>query len=111
MADVQTHWGILPRWKARALALAEIQTVVNDAADPPEEPEEEGPDPMELLRKWGRIRELQKMAQRCDELLERYDLLEQRERLRAAAHDALMAAEKEFTPEPSADDVDGMTRN
>jgi hypothetical protein len=29
MEDVQTSWGILPRWKARALALAEIQTVVN----------------------------------------------------------------------------------
>jgi hypothetical protein len=37
MEDVQTSWGLLPRWKARALALAEIQTVVdavtrNDAA-------------------------------------------------------------------------------
>ncbi|HZZ25519.1 MAG TPA: hypothetical protein VFE60_24520 [Roseiarcus sp.] len=29
MEDVQTTWGILPRWKARALALGEIQAVVN----------------------------------------------------------------------------------
>lgn len=29
MEDVQTAWGILPRWKARALALGEIQAVVN----------------------------------------------------------------------------------
>jgi hypothetical protein len=29
MEDVQTSWGLLPRWKARALALAEIQTVIN----------------------------------------------------------------------------------
>jgi hypothetical protein len=112
MADVQTPWGILPRWKARALALAEIQTVINDAAEPPTEPaEEQGPDPLEMLRKLGRIRELQRMAQRCDALLERYDLLEQRERLKAAAHAALMAAEKEFTAPPSQDDVDGMTMN
>jgi hypothetical protein len=110
MADVQTPWGVLPRWKARALAISQIQTVINDAADQPE-PEEEGPDPMELLRKWGKIRELQRMAQRCDELLERYDLLEQRERLKAAAHDALMAAEKEFTPEPTMDDIADMTMN
>ena len=32
MEDVQTAWGILPRWKARALALGEIQAVVNAAA-------------------------------------------------------------------------------
>jgi hypothetical protein len=30
MEDVQTSWGILPRWKARALALGEIQAVVNE---------------------------------------------------------------------------------
>ena len=30
MEDVQTAWGILPRWKARALALGEIQAVVNE---------------------------------------------------------------------------------
>jgi hypothetical protein len=30
MEDVQTAWGILPRWKARALALGEIQVVVNE---------------------------------------------------------------------------------
>ena len=30
MEDVQTTWGILPRWKARALALGEIQAVVNE---------------------------------------------------------------------------------
>jgi hypothetical protein len=51
------------------------------------------------------------MAQRCDELLERYDLLEQRERLKAAAHAALMKAEAEFTAPPSLDDVDGMSMN
>jgi hypothetical protein len=28
--DVRTEWGVLPRWKARALALGEIQAVVNE---------------------------------------------------------------------------------
>jgi hypothetical protein len=32
MEDVQTSWGLLPRWKARALALAEIETVLDAAA-------------------------------------------------------------------------------
>jgi hypothetical protein len=88
--DVQTPWGVLPRWKARALALAEIQSVINDAAKTPLTDEDKPPplaadaepDPLELLRSLGRIRELQRMAQRCDELLERYDLLEQRQRHR-----------------------------
>jgi hypothetical protein len=58
-----------------------------------------------LLRKLGRIRELQQMAQRCDELLERYDLLEQRDRLKAAAHQAMMEAEALYTA-PEDDDCD-----
>jgi hypothetical protein len=29
MEEVMTSWGSLPRWKARALALGEIQSVVN----------------------------------------------------------------------------------
>jgi hypothetical protein len=119
MEDVQTQWGILPRWKARALALAEIQAVINDAAETPLTDEEkppplaadESPDPLEQLRRLGKIRELQKMAQRSDELLERYELLEQRQRLKDAANAALMAAEKEFTAPPSLDDVDGMSMN
>jgi hypothetical protein len=116
MIDVQTPWGLLPRWKARALAIGEIQAVINDAADQPSN-EKPAPltadqsDPIELLRKLGKVRELRRMAERCDELLERYDLLEQRERLKAAAHDALMKAEAEFTPEPSPEDIDGMTMN
>ena len=31
LVDIQTSWGIMPRWKARALALAEIQTVLREA--------------------------------------------------------------------------------
>lgn len=32
LENVHTAWGILPRWKARALALGEMQRVINDAA-------------------------------------------------------------------------------
>ena len=34
LEDVKTEWGVMPRWKARALAMAEIQAVLNDAAAP-----------------------------------------------------------------------------
>jgi hypothetical protein len=32
LEDVQTAWGTMPRWKARALALAEMQTVIREIA-------------------------------------------------------------------------------
>jgi hypothetical protein len=31
LADVQTSWGVMPRWKAKALALGEIQAVLREA--------------------------------------------------------------------------------
>ena len=31
LEDVKTEWGVMPRWKARALAMAEIQAVLNEA--------------------------------------------------------------------------------
>jgi hypothetical protein len=31
LEDVNTEWGRLPRWKARALALGEIQAILNEA--------------------------------------------------------------------------------
>jgi hypothetical protein len=31
LVDVETSWGMMPRWKARALALSEIQSVVREA--------------------------------------------------------------------------------
>jgi hypothetical protein len=106
MLEVDTAYGRLPLWKAKALMVGRIQHVLNDAVQQTTAPADErppplaadaAPDPLELLRKWGRIRELRKMAERCDELLQRYDLLEQRERLKATAHAALMAAEALYT--------------
>jgi hypothetical protein len=106
MMEVDTAYGRLPLWKAKALMVGRIQHVLNDAVQsstapvderPPALAADAEPDPIELLRKWSRIRELQKMAQRCDELLERYDLLEQRQRLKDAAKAALMEAEALYT--------------
>jgi hypothetical protein len=31
LEDVMTSYGLIPRWKARALALGELQAVINDA--------------------------------------------------------------------------------
>ena len=31
LVDVETSWGMMPRWTARALALSEIQSVVREA--------------------------------------------------------------------------------
>jgi hypothetical protein len=39
LEDVQTAWGTMLRWKARALALGEMQRIVNDAAsEHPDQP-------------------------------------------------------------------------
>jgi hypothetical protein len=109
MEDVQTSWGILPRWKARALALAEIQTVVdsvkadgasvavvtyNDAAGASALPEEQrAPDlaadaaepaiPPEVMSA---------IEQKIDQLTARLDAFERRR----AAEEALDALETEI---------------
>jgi hypothetical protein len=33
LEDVTTAWGMMPRWKARAMALAEMQTVIRESVD------------------------------------------------------------------------------
>jgi hypothetical protein len=107
--DVLTPWGVLPRWKARALAIAELQTIVNDAAeeaaprtllrdeDKPPPLAADRADPMDHLRRVMRVRELRRLGERCDALLERYDLLEKRDALKRVAAEALRAAEERFT--------------
>lgn len=122
MEDVQTAWGILPRWKARALALGEIQTVVNElhggvttrndavgvgasalteddkpprlAAD--EEPPAIDPDVLDLI------------DAKLEELAVRMDRLERTKR----AEDALLALEGEIErmyPASDDDDDEDMT--
>jgi hypothetical protein len=123
MEDVQTTWGILPRWKARALALGEIQAVVNELrggvttrADsahvgasslteedkpPPLAADAEEPEPVidpDVL---------DAIESKLDELAVRMDRLERRK----AAEDALLALEDEIEKMYPASDDDDMTLN
>jgi hypothetical protein len=123
MEDVQTSWGLLPRWKARALALAEIQTVVdamprddgvtirNDsagasqlseeykspplAADAEEKPPPREPIPPEVLAA---------IEQKIQQLTDRLDAYERMQKANAALDD--LEAEMERLYPPSAQDVE-----
>jgi hypothetical protein len=120
MEDVQTSWGILPRWKARALALAEIQTVVNavrddgavirnDSAGASQPGEEDKPPRLaadEQLPAPAIDPEVMKMIEdRIDDLTARMDALERRR----AAEEALTALEDEiermYPPKEGDDDL------
>jgi hypothetical protein len=120
MEDVQTSWGILPRWKARALCLAEIQTVLDaaarndavtrndDAAGASALSEEQKPPPLdadaEEPRKPTIDPEVMKMIEdRIDDLTARMDALERRR----AAEAALEALEDEIERMQSPKDGDG----
>jgi hypothetical protein len=116
-----TAWGRLPRWKARALALAEIQTVINDAvvqqkrADAAQRKQAAA---VEARRRADaqvhaakRHQYYQDLYARLDAAEARCDALLDRERAKARARQALADAEAKYTSPPSADDVDGMTMN
>lgn len=123
MEEVMTSWGSLPRWKARALALGEIQAVVNElhggvtvrndaahasalaeedkaprlAAD--EQPPAIDPDVLDLI------------DAKLDELATRMDRLERAKR----AEDVLLALEDEiermYPASNDDDDDEDMTLN
>ena len=118
MEDVETSWGTLPRWKARALALSEIQSVVREArAKPPrraddalgnqtppsDTPETLAQDFRDAVAQVQRIRDTQAIMAKLDELEARMDAFACKER----AKQALLDAEEVFT---SADD-DSETRH
>jgi hypothetical protein len=131
MEDVQTSWGILPRWKARALALAEIQTVVNaatrndavtrddDGAGASQLREEQKPPPLTADAENPEPRpvkptidaDVMKMIEdRIDDLTARMDALERRR----AAEEALTALEDEIErmyPPKEGDDGDDLLLN
>jgi hypothetical protein len=117
LQDIQTSWGKIPRWKARALALAEIQSVVNDAAEAAA-PDAKKPPPLkadtviaDAIASRKRHQYYADLYSRCDALERRLDILASKDKAKRAAHAALMAAEAAFTAEPSEDDVEGMTMN
>ena len=103
LEQVETSWGKMDRWKARALALAEIQTVVNEVAQLPHRRADavENDDPSAALRRGFRdavaqirsIRDRQMIMRKLDELENRIDTVAKRE----AAYDALLKAEALFT--------------
>jgi hypothetical protein len=124
MEDVQTSWGILPRWKARALALAEIQTVVdamtrdvdvmirNDSAAHASAPGDEDKPPP-LAADAERVKptidpDVMKMIEdRIDDLTARMDALERR-RAAEAALEALEDEIERMYPPKDGDDGDLM---
>jgi hypothetical protein len=112
MAEVQTHWGVLARWKARALAIAEIQTVINDAAEEPTAPSDDKPPPLaadtkiaDAVARMKRRQYYKDLYSRCDAVEQRLDILAAKDKAKKAAHAALMAAEAAFTA-PEKDDDD-----
>ena len=104
----------MDRWKARALALAEIQSVVNEVAQPPHRRADavENDDQSAALRRGFRdavaqirsIRDRQMIMRKLDDLENRIDMVAKRE----AAYDALLKAEAIFT---SPEDDDSATRH
>jgi hypothetical protein len=104
LLDVETSWGTMPRWKARALALSEIQAVVHEVARPPHrraDALDNAADTSAALRRDFKdavahirsIRDRQVIMRKLDELENRIDTVAKRE----AAYDALLKAEAIFT--------------
>jgi hypothetical protein len=118
LADVETSWGTMPRWKARALALSEIQSVVREAladttpkttrradavanqtlpADAPATLAQAFRDSVDEIR---RVRDRLELHRKLDELESRIDALACQQR----ARQALLEAEAIFTsPEDDPD--------
>jgi hypothetical protein len=119
MEDVQTSWGILPRWKARALCLGEIQAVINavtrdDDAGASALSEEQKPPPLaadaEEPRKPTIDPDVMKMIEdRIDDLTARLDRYERRFAAEAAL-DALETEIEQMYP-PSKDDDGDLVLN
>ena len=110
LVDVQTSWGVLPRWKARALALAEIQSVVREAradtarSEGNQTPPADTPDTLarqfrDSMEQAHRIRDRLELGRKLDELESRIDALALQER----ARQALLEAEALFTSPPEDD--------
>jgi hypothetical protein len=104
LEDVQTPWGVLPRWKARALAIGEIQAVINDSATKQPLTDEEKPPPLaadtmfaDAVARVKRRQYYKDLYSRCDAIEQRLDILAAKEKAKMAAHAALMAAEAAFT--------------
>jgi hypothetical protein len=120
LVDVTTHWGVMPRWKARALCLGEIQAVINATARNDAATQRADAARAELKRRADAAHALRR-AQYYRDLYERCDRLEayadrllarekERQQARARADAALAAAEELYTfPPPNDDDQETPT--
>jgi hypothetical protein len=118
LADVETSWGTMPRWKARALALSEIQSVVREAeglsnakttrrgdalgnqTPPIDTPNTLARQFRDSMAEARRIRDRLELHQKLDELEARIGTLDLQQR----AKQALVEAEAIFTsPEDEPD--------
>jgi hypothetical protein len=127
MEVVQTKWGPMERWRAVAMCIGEISAVVNDAAveakkdasftgggfgKSPAPTYESKPPPLaadahariaDAVAAYKRRQYYRDLYDMCDRLEARADALLAKEKAKAAAHAALMAAEAAFTstdPDP-----------
>jgi hypothetical protein len=119
LEDVTTAWGVMPRWKARAMALAEMQTVIRESVDrsdgiigPEVTPltEEQQPPPLAAdASTTSRARlsdeDLKQIEAAVDALDQRLSALEARRRAENALLDAEAEIERELEKlDPSSDD-------
>jgi hypothetical protein len=116
LEDVKTEWGVMPRWKARALALGEIQAILNEAgvradgvapaettADPDQLPSRPVADDTTVRAGGLTADDLELIERAVDDLENRLAVLEQKRR----AYDALLDAEHQIEQEMGIDPEDG----
>ena len=125
LEDVKTEWGVMPRWKARALAIGEIQAVLSDAgiradavapatttAPPDELPPRPVADATTHVRAGGLTPDDLELIERAvDDLETRLDAMEQRQRAYAALLDAESQIEQELGIDPEDGDEPTMQLN
>jgi hypothetical protein len=113
LEDIMTSWGKMPRWKARALAIGEIQAVFNDAAKATNKP---APDVNTLIADALAVADKRRayykdLYDRCDAAEARCDALLAKDKAKKNAAKALADAEEKFTEPPTMDDIAGMSMN
>jgi hypothetical protein len=125
LEDVRTEWGVMPRWKARALALGEIQAILNEAgvradgvapATTTAPPDELPPRPVAAdtpdVRAGGLAADDLAIIERAvDDLETRLDAMEARQRAYHALLDAEAQIEQELGIDPEEEDETPMQLN
>jgi hypothetical protein len=125
LEDVKTEWGVMPRWKARAMCIGEIQAVLSDAgirtdgvapatttAPPDELPPRPVADDTPAIRAGDlTAADLALIERAVDDLETRIDAMEARQRAYAALLDAERQIEQELGIDPEDEDDPPMQLN